>query len=123
MAKIEHSFTMRETPERAQWRFREDIAPGLHREAGFSLCDESPGCLSFSDGITASTEFAGSDVGSYEGLRRAFARRIKVAFELEGTGTKVTIRGHVERDVRSALELLGRPGHWPDAEGLAAGPA
>jgi hypothetical protein len=49
----------------------------------------------------------------YSEVRRWISRRLDVEFAPEGTGTRVTLKGHAERDVRDALGRLGSPGHWP----------
>ncbi len=42
------------------------------------------------------------------------ARHIHVDFSAQGAGTRVRVHGHVERDIRHGLELLGTPQHWPE---------
>ncbi len=42
------------------------------------------------------------------------SHRLKVAFEPEGSGTRVTIRGSAHEDVRTGLERLGTDHHWPE---------
>jgi hypothetical protein len=113
---------MRESPERAQARFLEEIAPELHRKADFAVCAERPGRLGLSDGVIAPLRVANRGAGDYEGLRIILARRIRVDFEGEGIGTRVTVRGHVQREVRRALEQLGQPGYWPDLGALPVRP-
>jgi hypothetical protein len=104
------------TPEQTQARFLADIAPELHRKAELLLYEEEPGHLSFSDGIVDSMALAANrDAADCSLLRRVTGSRIRVDLDAELTGTKVTIRGRVERQMRGALELLGEPGHWPDA--------
>ena len=49
----------------------------------------------------------------YSDVRRWISRRLDVEFAPEGTGTRVTLKGHAERDVRDALDRLGSTGHWP----------
>ena len=49
----------------------------------------------------------------YSDVRRWISRRLDIEFAPEGTGTRVTLKGHAERDVRDALGRLGSPGHWP----------
>jgi len=53
----------------------------------------------------------------YGGLRRMFARRIKVRFASEGEGTHVTISGSAHGLVASGLNKLGQQGHWPETAG------
>jgi hypothetical protein len=121
MAKINHSFTMGGTPEQAQARFVTDIAPELHRKGEMSLYKQEPGHFAFSDGIVDPMALpAGHDAVDYSLLRRATSRRIRVDFDAELIGTKVTIRGRVEREIRGALDLLGEPGHWPDTSRSAS---
>ena len=47
-------------------------------------------------------------------LPALFARHIRVDFSPEGNGTLVHVDGHLERDVRHGLDLLGTPQHWPE---------
>ncbi len=49
----------------------------------------------------------------YGALRRLTGRQINVDFEAEPTGTRVTLSGSAQRDIRDALSRLGQPGHWP----------
>jgi hypothetical protein len=114
MAKIDRSFTTQDTPERAQRRFVEDIAPELHRKAELALHKEAVGLLAFSDGIVDPTT-PRRDGLAYALLRRGSANRVKVVFECEGNGARVTITGRAARGIRDALDRLGQPGQWPDA--------
>jgi hypothetical protein len=114
MAKIDRSFTMQDTPERAQRRFVEDIAPELHRKADLALYKEEPGLLAFSDGIVDPMA-PRRDGLAYALLRRGSANRVKIVFESEGSGARVTITGRAAREIRDALDRLGQPGQWPDA--------
>jgi hypothetical protein len=50
----------------------------------------------------------------YAALRRLTARHVKVQFEAEGGGTRVTISGSAEHDIRRGLDELGTQGHWPE---------
>jgi hypothetical protein len=52
-------------------------------------------------------------MAAYVGLRELLARTIKVELTPEGAGTLVRIHGHAEGRLRTAIELLGTPGHWP----------
>jgi hypothetical protein len=116
MAKIDHSFSMPAAPEQAQESFLNDVGPQLHKVAGFSLYEQKPGHLAFSDGIVEPTIYSGvQDEADYAGLRRLTARRIKIDFAATPTGTTVTITGHAQREIRDALDRLGEPGHWPNA--------
>jgi hypothetical protein len=114
IAKIDHSFTMQGTPERAQSRFLEDIAPEVHRKAGLALYEDNPGLVKFSDGIV-DPMVDRRDGLMFSVLRRATASWISVDFEPGGDGTRVTISGCAARDLRDAVDRLGQPGHWPDA--------
>jgi hypothetical protein len=51
VAKIERSFSKSVSPELAQEMFVRDIAPDLHRDQGFTLYEQEPGHLAFSDGV------------------------------------------------------------------------
>jgi len=50
----------------------------------------------------------------HPGLELLASHRLRVAFEAEGTGTRVTIRGSAREDVRTGLERLGTSRHWPE---------
>jgi hypothetical protein len=50
----------------------------------------------------------------YGALRRLTARHIKVRFEPEATGTRVTLSGSAEKVVANGLDKLGLQGHWPE---------
>jgi hypothetical protein len=107
VAKIDHSFSIVEVPERAQEMFVRDIGPELHRFAEFVLYKERPGRLVYNDGIVDpafSRDYT---------LRRLTGHRITVAFSAEMTGTTVAVSGHAERRIRDAICRLGQPGHWP----------
>jgi hypothetical protein len=113
VAKIDHTFSMAETPEQAQAMFVRDIGSELHRAGEFVLCKEDAGRLVYSDGIVDPIAFAGRDSGDYAMLRKLTAHLITVAFSAELTGTTVSVSGHAERDIREAISRLGGPGHWP----------
>jgi hypothetical protein len=126
--------------------FIRDIAPDLAKDCDFQIARERPGQLLFSDGVMPHTDMGPSlegDTSAQEDtwiptdaagvptdpyLRRVVVtddlpellpRHIRVDFSAEGTGTNVHVHGHVERDVRHGLELLGTPQHWPE---IADGP-
>jgi hypothetical protein len=109
---------MQVEPARAQAMFVRDISPDLHKLRGFSLYKNEPGTLGFGDerDLTAySVGERGRGMPGVSPLMRRFAeRRIRVEFTAEPTGTRVTLRGGAERDVRDALVRLGEPGQWPD---------
>jgi hypothetical protein len=46
VARIDHSFTMSEPPEKALARFRDELGPELHRKTGFGLHNEGPNSCS-----------------------------------------------------------------------------
>jgi hypothetical protein len=115
VARIRHSFSVPLEPEQAQAMFVRDIAPDLRRLGGFVLYKNEHGCLAFGDerdlpvaemGLGAATEPS-------RWMRRLVERRIRVTFESEPPGTRVTLRGSSPRDVRAALRKLGAPDHWP----------
>jgi hypothetical protein len=143
IARIDHSFTIDKPAEQAQAMFVRDIAPELAKDRDFQIAHERPGQLVFSDGIaTAGDEQSvleegthedepwaripalGSrwpgrfvlsvDRGAGENLAAVLPRHIRVDFTPEGVGTRVHVHGHVEHDIRHALELLGTPRHWPE---------
>jgi hypothetical protein len=135
MARIDHSFSIDKPPDVAQAMFVRDIAPELARDRDFEIASESPGRLIFSDGFgpgsnvdpnfEESTQerddregpdaaFSASLMHAPADLPSMFPRHIQVDFSAEVTGTRVRVHGHVERDVRHGLELLGTPKHWPE---------
>jgi hypothetical protein len=109
---------MQVEPAQAQAMFVRDIAPDLHKLRGFALYRNKPGSLAFGDGRDLRTYALGEQGPGIRGpgvfMRRLSERRITVAFTAEATGTRVTLKGGAERDVRNALERLGEPGQWPD---------
>jgi hypothetical protein len=54
----------------------------------------------------------------FEDADKMLSRHIRVEFTAQGTGTLVSIRGHAERDIAHALELLGTARHWPETADL-----
>jgi hypothetical protein len=115
--------------------FVRDIAPELARDRDFKIAHERPGQLIFSDGFgpgsgvdpkfeessqkwedpaRPNAAFGGGVMQISEDLPAMFPRHIQVDFSAEVTGTRVRVHGHVERDVRHGLELLGTPQHWPE---------
>jgi hypothetical protein len=112
LARINHSFSMSMEPAQAQEMFVRDLAPELHKAAGFSLYKNKPGELAFGDERDLSTGSSRSEVSGW--MRRLAERRIRVTFAAEPPGTRVTLKGGIERDVRRMLLKLGEPGHWPD---------
>ena len=51
------------------------------------------------------------------GVELLASHRLKVSFQAEGSGTRVTIRGSAHEDVRTGLERLGTAAHWPQTAG------
>jgi hypothetical protein len=75
--------------------------PNLNEELGARISTRTPALL-------RAQSMAGED------LPQLLPRHIRVDFSAEGSGTSVHVHGHVERDVRHGLELLGTPQHWPE---------
>ncbi len=124
MPRIELSFAMAETPEHAQQRFLDEVAPELRRKGGFRLCAQHPGHLAFSDNVKDALDVA-ADAAEGGGLAplagaisfiggRLSAQRLRADFQSNGVLTTVTIKGHVDAELRGALIRLGTPGHWPE---------
>jgi hypothetical protein len=90
-------------PTQAQAMFVTDIAPELHKLRGFSLYKDVPGMLAFGDGRNLSGGEPGVAGEPALWMRRLSERRIRVSFTAEPPGTRVTLRGGAERDVRDAL--------------------
>lgn len=142
MARIDRSFSLDRPPEQAQAMFVRDIAPELARDRDFGIVRERPGELIFSQRAAADSlqleedleepveehRDAIADAGApgwrfnafhgADDLAGALPRHIRVEFTGEGTGTRVHVHGHVERDVCHALEKLGTPQHWPETADL-----
>jgi hypothetical protein len=135
MPKVDHTFLMQQPPEQAQSMFVDEIAPELHRKAELAMCKDEPGHVLFNDGIVDPDDLvrgvnldelapgeagrllrrsASNDVELFSALREATGHHLHVDFEPEGSGTKVRIHGHVERDVRDGIDLFGQPGRWPE---------
>jgi hypothetical protein len=112
MARIDHSFAMIALPADAQELFARDIAPELHRHGGLVAAKDENGHVVFSDATVDPMAFS-RDGLRYALARRAFAHRIRVDFFPDGDATKIVIRGSVTRELRDALEQLGRPDRWP----------
>jgi hypothetical protein len=109
MAKVKRTFMLSLSPEQAQQQFVEHVVPSLHRLGDFVRSHEEPGLIAFTDGIRDPVDFPNSGGGDYVLLRRMTAHRLKVTFEAEGVGTRVSIRGGATRDVRRAINRLGMP--------------
>lgn len=109
MAHIHRTFTVGEAAARLQERFTEDIGPELHRIADFRLETDKPGRLCYSDGLREPGTFG----NKYAELRVITAHRLHVTFEAVLTGTEVTLRGSVPRELEHVLALLGDQGQWP----------
>ncbi len=118
MAEVDRTFVMQQAPERAQAMFVDEIAPELHRKAELAMCKDEPGHVLFNDGIVdiADVPVGGrsNDVALYSALREVSGHHLHVDFEPEGSGTKVRIHGHVEREIRDGIDRFGLPGHWPE---------
>lgn len=142
MARIDHSFSIDKPPHVAQAMFLADIAPELAKDRDFQVTRERPGQLIFSDGspgsgigeLEESEEEQGAGTADAalgpnpsgpraqnlnarlvaDDLPGLLARHIHVDFSAEGTGTRVRVHGHLERDVCHGLKLLGTPQHWPE---------
>ena len=135
MSKVHYAFHMPDAPAAAQALFVEDLATEFHQKFELALAKEEPGHLLFSDGLVdvnslpplASGAIGTSlilgggagivernDVGLYSALREITAHHLHVEFEPDGSGTLVKILGHVESELREAIECFGSPGHWPD---------
>jgi hypothetical protein len=67
-------------------------------------------------GVEAETPAAGGGQGSHS-LDLLLSHRLKVTFESEGGGTRVSIRGSAHDDVGEGLERLGTARHWPETAG------
>ncbi len=131
MAKVDHTFLMTQPPEQAQAMFVDEIAPELHKKAELALCKDEPGCVLFNDGVVDPDSLLGgvplsagssqavrvgpsNDPALYSGLREISGHLLHVDFVPEGSGTRVRIHGHVERDVRDGIDQFGQPGRWPE---------
>jgi hypothetical protein len=117
VARLNHTFTISVPPEQAKEEFQEEIGPDLRRDGGFQIAHDGSRRLVYSDGIVSPepAPLGGypTNWNTYARLRRLLARRITVEFVPEGAGTKVSLRGSVERGICTGLEELGSPGHWP----------
>ena len=105
---------MGETPQEAQALFIREIATELHRKTELCLYRDRPGALDFGYVVEPSGDIFTRRLSGAR-PRRLKGYRIRVAFERDSDGTRVRIRGRCERYICEALELLGRPGHWPQA--------
>jgi hypothetical protein len=47
-------------------------------------------------------------------LREITGHHLHVDFEPDGSGTRVRIHGHVEREIRDGIDLFGQAGRWPE---------
>jgi hypothetical protein len=114
VASVEKTFLMPVPPGKAENMFVRDLAPELARDRGFHITHEQPGRLVFSDVPTESPY--GLDIRDGSALEEIdlFARHIRVEFTPAGTGTRVRLHGHAERDIRDAIDKLGTPNHWPE---------
>ncbi len=61
MARIDHSFGMSDSPEKALARFRDELGPELHRKTGFGLHHEGPNSLLYRDGLLDASPLSGAD--------------------------------------------------------------
>jgi len=71
----------------------------------------------FSGEHKGATMPGGENTGQNSGLRHWLSRRIRVEFSTAPSGTLVTLKGRVGRDMRDALGRLGSAGHWPATAG------
>lgn len=65
----------------------------------------------------ADAEAIGADGHRHPSLDLLASHRLKVTFEPDGPGTRVTIRGGAHDDVRTGLQRLGTARHWPEIAG------
>jgi hypothetical protein len=118
VARLNHTFTISVPPQEAKEQFQGEIGPALRRDGGFRLAYDESRRLVYSDGVVSSEPALlgrdPTDWNTYAKLRRLLARRITVEFVTEGAGTRVSLRGSVERGIRAGLEKLGTTGHWPE---------
>jgi len=118
MAKVDHTFTMPEPPAQAQALFVQDISIELHQKAGLALASDEPGHVLYNDGLVDEDEDQGAgriaDPPLYSGLREITGHHVHVDFAPDGAGTRVRVHGHVEDEIRDAIDLFGQSGHWPD---------
>ena len=72
--------------------------------------------------VTLEPTAPGGELDAYVGsddLEGVFARHVRVEFTPAQDGTEVhNLHGHVERDLKHALEKLGTAQHWPATAGL-----
>jgi hypothetical protein len=118
VAKVDHTFLMSQPPEQAQRMFVDEIAPEFDRKAELAMCKDEPGHVLFNDGIVNLDEVPvgsrANDPELYSALREITGHHIHVDFQQEGSGTKVRVHGHVEREISHAIEEFGQPGRWPE---------
>jgi hypothetical protein len=67
-------------------------------------------------GVDAEAPAAGGGQG-LRALDLLASHRLKVTFEPEGGGTRVSIRGSAHDDVGKGLERLGTTSRWPETAG------
>ncbi len=97
--------------------FVDEIAPELHKKAELAMCKDEPGHVLFNDGIVDPIDLPirrSDDTELYSALREITGHHLHVDFEAEGSGTRVRIHGHVEREIRDGIDLFGQPGRWPE---------
>jgi hypothetical protein len=86
----------------------------------FEVHDEEAGEPVLADVLRRGVEAEAPAAGGGQGLRPLdllASHRLKVTFEPEGGGTRVSIRGSAHDDVGKGLERLGTPRHWPETAG------
>lgn len=109
---------MQVPPQTAEDMFVRDLAPELAKDRGFHITHEKPGCVVFSDVPIDNPDpidfRRGSDLEEIDLL----ARHIRVEFTPDGSGTRVRMHGHAEKDIRDAIDKLGTPNHWPEIADL-----
>jgi hypothetical protein len=125
VARVDHSFAMREPPAAARRRLEEELGWELRRKRGFALVSQEPLRLGYSDGGSGTWAFAGRPrrLGLYRRLRELTARRVEISLAAEGEGTRVRVRGHADRALCRSLERLGTPGRWPETRMQLGAPA
>jgi hypothetical protein len=116
VARVHRTFTVALPPERAQELFTRDILPDADPDE-FEAHDEEAGEPVLADVLRRGTDAeTAASVGDHASpsFELAASHRLKVTFEPDGGGTKLTIKGSSHDDVRKGLEQLGTHAHWPE---------